>query len=96
MPEPQEFKHFLQFSDKIERFSDKIDRFFFFFSRVMHIHISLPLLVPDAGLPGPDAGLFVYHTAWDTEALAVVVTGITGADNVLLLQADYRYAGLNI
>ena len=27
MPEPQEFKHFLQFSDKIERISDKIETF---------------------------------------------------------------------
>jgi hypothetical protein len=25
MPEPPEFRHFLQFSDKIDRFSDKID-----------------------------------------------------------------------
>jgi hypothetical protein len=59
--------------------------------------ISLPFLVPSAvGLPGPDAGLVVYLTAWDTEALAVVVTRVTGADDVLLLQADYRYAGLNI
>ena len=50
----------------------------------MHIHISLPLLVPDAGLPGPDEAFVVYLTAWDAEALAVAVAW-TGADNMLLL-----------
>jgi hypothetical protein len=51
-----------------------------------HIHILLPFLVPSAaGLFGPDAGLFGYLTALDAEARVAVVTGVTGADDMLLL-----------
>jgi len=48
---------------------------------------ALPFLVPDAvGLFGPDAGLFGYHTALDAYALAVMVTGVTGADETEYLR----------
>ena len=56
----------------------------------------LPFLVPGAvGLFGPDGGLVGYLTALDADARVAVVI-MAGADNMLLLQADYRYAGLNI
>ena len=62
-----------------------------------HIHILLPFLVPGvAGRFGPDGGLFGYLTALDAETLVAVVTGVTGADDMLLLQADYRNFWLNI
>jgi len=54
----------------------------------MHIHISLPLLFPDAGLPGPDEAFvvdLVVVGAGRYIEIIVFVAARTGADNMLLL-----------